>query len=72
MRVGALVAKKSRWGVDSRLVGLIVSKSKEGSWIVLWTLGDKKYKIQAHMESALINLHEISDEIIKVRTQIML
>jgi len=72
MHIGALVAKKSRWGVDSQLIGLIVSRSEEGRWLVLWTLGDKKYKLQDHIASALIDLSKISDEIVKARTQITL
>lgn len=62
MHIGALVVKKLRWGVNSQLIGLIVSKSKDKDvWLVLWTLGDKKYKIQEHLEDALLDLHCMHD-----------
>lgn len=74
MHVGALVSKKSRWGVDSQLIGIVVCKSdtiKDG-WIVLWTLSDNKYKLQDHIASALIDLHTVSTNSIISRTQITL
>lgn len=74
MHVGALVSKKSRWGIDSQLIGLIVCKSdmiKDG-WVVLWTLADNKYKLQDHIASALIDLCTVPGDSIKSRTQIAL
>lgn len=74
MHIGALVSKKSRWGVDSQLIGIIVCKSSmiEGAWLVLWTLSDNKYKLQDHITSALIDLHTVSAESIKSRVRITL
>jgi len=67
MNLGTLVAKKMRWTLNSAQVGIIIEKSeKDESWIVLWTQNGS-YKIQEHLEDALIDLYEYSEREIKSR-----
>lgn len=72
MHIGALVSKKSRWGIDSQLIGIVVDKSNhvDDGWTVLWTLSDKRYKLQEHIGSALIDLQCIPNDLIEIRSQI--
>ena len=73
MKVGTLVIKRSRWGINSQIIGVVVDKSykKNDSWLVLWTL-EKGYKLQEHISSALLDLSDEDDNKIKLRTQIVL
>lgn len=73
MNIGALVVKRSRWGINSQIIGIIVDKSykKNDCWLVLWTLA-KSYKLQEHMGSALLDLSETADDYVKLRTQTVL
>lgn len=67
MNLGTLVAKKMRWTLNSAHVGIIIEKSeKDESWIVLWTQNGG-YKIQEHLEDALIDLHEYTEREMKSR-----
>lgn len=57
MKIGALVATKSRWGMDSRNVGIVIEKTSTGddTWLVLWSLKNS-YKIQEHIGEGLVDL----------------
>jgi len=67
MNLGTLVAKKMRWTLNSAQVGIIIEKSKKDDhWIVLWTQNGN-YKIQEHLEDALIDLYAYTERELKVR-----
>lgn len=69
MKLGTLVAKRYRWEIESRDLGLgiIVDESKAipGAWIVLWTIkgSDSQYRIKEHLASALVDLNDIETKI---------
>lgn len=69
MKLGSLVAKRVRWNLDSRNLGIIIAKSvsKEDSWLVLWNIAGS-YKLQEHITDALIDLENYSEEALKPRT----
>jgi len=58
---GSLVVKKNPWGIDSANVGVILEEGgASGSdrvWRVLWS-SKIRYKIQEHLENALIEVSE--------------
>ena len=68
MRLGALVAKKIRWNLNSHILGIVVSQSnsEEDCWIVLWN-NEGAYKLQEHLSNALIDLESLTDEALKAR-----
>lgn len=67
MNLGTLVAKKMRWALNSSQVGVIIEKSKkEEHWIVLWTQNGN-FKIQEHLQDALIDLNEYTEKEMKSR-----
>ena len=62
MKRGSLVVTKSRWGIVSRQLGLVVTPGNiKGVWVVLWT-GKFSCKLQEHLEGALLELN-IDDEV---------
>ena len=67
MNIGTLVAKKMRWSITSSQVGVIIGKSnKKDYWVVLWTQNGE-YRIQEHLEYALMDLEAYSERDLKVR-----
>lgn len=63
MRIGSLVVTKSRWGMDSRLIGLVVEQTSTGNdtWIVLWST-KHAYKLQEHSGTGLLEVAETKDD----------
>jgi hypothetical protein len=61
MKPGTLVAKKSRWEIDSKnlYLGVVLEPSKKTpeAWLVLWTIKGS-YRLQEHLADALIDLNE--------------
>lgn len=61
MKPGTLVAKKSRWEIDSKNLyfGIVLEPSKKtpGAWLVLWTVKNS-YRLQEHLSEALIDLYD--------------
>lgn len=68
MKLGALVAKKQRWNLNSYVIGIVVAQAtmREDKWLVLWNI-DGCYKLQEHLTDALINLEDYSEEVLKSR-----
>jgi len=69
MKPGALVIKQSRWHPDSKSIGIVLhaSENQPGCWVVLWTIKDS-YRIQSHLEHALIELDDTNDDTLLERT----
>jgi hypothetical protein len=68
MNPGSLVIKSSRWEPDSRNIGVIIQESDEpDSWVVMWTKKGS-YRLQVHLESALIELNGVNDDLFLERT----
>lgn len=69
MKIGALVAKKLRWSLNSNLLGVVVGISMTNNklLIVLWNKNGV-YKIQEHLSDALIDVDDYPDEVLKTRT----
>ena len=69
MKLGTLVAKRLRWRPNSHFLGIVVGKSDKDDnlFCVMW-FQDGKYKMQAHLSDALIDLNEFPDEVLKART----
>lgn len=59
MNRGSLVIKKNPWGIDSSNIGVVLEEGEpsgeERVWRVLWS-SKKHYKIQEHLEKALIEV----------------
>ncbi len=72
--IGSLVVKKSRWGIDSKHIGIIVRKSttSQDCCIVLWVNVNMNYKLQEHKFFALIDLYKISNNLVEARGHITL
>ena len=67
MNLGTLVAKKMRWSLTSLQLGIIIDKSnKKDYWLVLWTQNGV-YRIQEHLEYALIDLTTSAEMDLKIR-----
>jgi hypothetical protein len=67
MNLGTLVAKKMRWSLTSLQLGIIIDKSnKKDYWLVLWTQNGV-YRIQEHLEYALIDLATCAEKDLKIR-----
>lgn len=50
---------RNRWGMDSRLVGIVVEKTSTGedTWLVLWATKNA-YKLQEHWGTNLVDVDE--------------
>lgn len=58
MRIGTLVETRERWGMNSRLLGVIVNRSENNdTCTVLWSMKNS-IKTQEHLESALVNISD--------------
>lgn len=68
MRVGALVVKRLRWSINSHLLGVVVGQSvtNQNLFLVLWNKNGR-YKLQEHLDNALIDLEEQEDKVLKNR-----
>lgn len=68
MKPGSLVIKTSRWNPDSKNIGVILHPAEQPhTWVVLWTQKES-FKLQIHLESALIELDGDNDELLLDRT----
>lgn len=57
MKPGTLVMTKNRWGMDSRLIGVVIERTETGedTWRVLWAT-KSSYKLQEHLGSNLLDI----------------
>lgn len=52
LKPGELVVRRVRWHVDANLMGLVIGE-ENGSWLVLWTTGDRSSEFKWHLPDAL-------------------
>jgi hypothetical protein len=50
--------KRSRWGIHSQQIGLVVGKTSESSCIVMWMNGDNDFRFDVHICDALLRVEE--------------
>jgi hypothetical protein len=60
---GELVVRKLRWKVDANLMGIVIGHDaaedeRERSWLVLWTMGDRRVEFKWHLADALLVVDE--------------
>lgn len=65
LKPGDLVVRKQRWSIDASLIGIVIGE-ENGSWLVLWTLSDKRNEFKWHLGDALLvidalNVPEVSE-----------
>lgn len=52
MLPGDMVVRRSRWGLDSSLVGLVLGRVHSDKWAIMWML-DRHVSFSVHLGDAL-------------------
>ena len=57
LQPGELVVRRIRWGVDAQQLGLVIGRSSDSEWLVMWMI-DSAIRFKLHNPDALMVVND--------------